>query len=47
MNVTHAALSAIFMNLKTTFNNTFGAEARAAAGFGHWQLAYGSTGTVA
>lgn len=25
----------------------FGAEARAAAGFGHWQLAYGSTGTVA
>lgn len=24
----------------------FGAEARAAAGFGHWQLAYGSDGTV-
>ena len=25
MNVTHAALSAIFMNLRTTFNNTFDA----------------------
>lgn len=24
----------------------FGAEARAAAGFGHWQLAYASDGTV-
>ncbi|HIH4668367.1 TPA: Mu-like prophage major head subunit gpT family protein, partial [Pseudomonas aeruginosa] len=25
----------------------FGAEARAAAGYGFWQLAYGSTGTGA
>ena len=25
----------------------FGAEARAAGGYGFWQLAYGSTGTTA